>query len=154
MTCINKTRLKEILLVLFPEYQSITIHKSGIITFRRTKWSRSRLTQTLDGLCYQYLPSRLSTYLKYNCPLPFVNDHNYIIEYIYQLILRRKRSYTYESEFINNELETINSLLAVHKNSHLISNRGAQQTLKLFRINNNKEQSKFKIRLRGFSLLR
>ncbi len=156
ITCINKKRLKDILLVLFPEYQSISIQRSGLIVFRKSKWSRSKFIQTLDGLCYQYLPSRLSVYLNYECDLPFVyNDPNFLIEYIYQLILRRKRPNIYKLESINNDLNiTINSLLMDNKRARLNNKGDIKQTLKLFKLSNKKEKSIYKIKLGGFSLLK
>jgi hypothetical protein len=149
LTKINEKRLKEIFQVLFPEYKSIKVYSNGLIVMRRNRWSRDVIINTLEGFVFHEIPSKLNKYLGYEQYIPIINNNNFLVEYLFELILR-KPSYN------DNDTQldiTINSIIRDWRKSYLINNGDVKQTIKLFRLTeNNKKKSKF--RLRGFSLLK
>ena len=150
---INQIRLKEILTVLYPEYRSIKITKSGIITMRRSKWSRVKINDSIFGLCILDIPQRISRYLGYQLTIStnYFVDLNLLIDYLYQLLLRRE-SYKHHSLIeINREYKvSVNSILTDLKNSRLSNGYQAKQIIKLLKESKEKQNK----RLFGFSLLR
>lgn len=152
LTKINEKRLKEIFQVLFPEYKSIKVHNNRLmvwVVMRRNRWSRDIITNTLEGFVFHEIPSKLNKYLGYEQYIPISNDNNFLVEYLFELILRKPN---YNDS--NTQLDiTINSIIRDWRKSHLINNGDVKQAIKLFRLlENNKKKSKFK--LRGFSLLK
>ena len=91
----------------------------------------------------------LNKYLGYEQYVPVINDNNFLVEYLFELILRKPN---YDDS--NTQLDiTINSIIRDWRKSHRINNGDVKQTIKLFRLTeNNKKKSKF--RLKGFSLLK